>query len=76
MKDPLDEREGGECKSWLKTQHSKNKDHSIWSHHFMANRWGKHGNSERLNIFGAPKSVQMVTAAMKLKYACSLEKEL
>ena len=20
-------------KSWLKTQHSKNKDHSIWSHH-------------------------------------------
>ena len=25
-------------KSWLKTQHSKNKDHGIWSHHFMANR--------------------------------------
>ena len=23
-----------------KTQHSKNKDHGIWSHHFMANRWG------------------------------------
>ena len=23
-------------KSWLKTQHSKNKDHGIWSHHFMA----------------------------------------
>ena len=22
-------------KSWLKTQHSKNKDHGIWSHHFM-----------------------------------------
>ena len=20
-------------KSWLKTQHSKNKDHGIWSHH-------------------------------------------
>ena len=28
-------------KSWLKTQHSKNKDHGIWSHHFMANGWGK-----------------------------------
>ena len=28
-------------KSWLKTQHSKNEDHGIWSHHFMANRWGK-----------------------------------
>ena len=24
---------------WLKTQYSKNKDHGIWSHHFMANRW-------------------------------------
>ena len=30
----------GEWKSWLKTQHSKNKDHGNWSHHFMANRWG------------------------------------
>ena len=29
----------GEFKSWLKTQHSKNKDYGIWSHHFMANRW-------------------------------------
>ena len=27
-------------KSWLKTQHSENKDHGIWSHHFMGNRWG------------------------------------
>ena len=25
-------------KSWLKTQHSENQDHGIWSHHFMANR--------------------------------------
>ena len=31
--------ERGEWKSWFKTQHSENKDHSIWSHHFMANRW-------------------------------------
>ena len=22
-------------------------DHGIWSHHFMANRWGNNGNSER-----------------------------
>ena len=28
-------------KSWLKTQHSKNEDHGIWFHHFMANRRGK-----------------------------------
>ena len=32
-------------KSLLKTQHSENKDHGIWSHHFMANRWGNSGNS-------------------------------
>ena len=23
----------------IKTQHSEHKDHGIWSHHFMANRW-------------------------------------
>ena len=27
-------------------------------------------------FLGAPKSLQMVTAAMKLKYACSLEEKL
>ena len=32
-------------KSWLKTQHSENEDHGIWSHHFKANRWGNSGNS-------------------------------
>ena len=37
-KEPLDECERRKWKSWLKTQHSKNKDHGIWSHHFMANR--------------------------------------
>ena len=25
-------------KAGLKTQHSKNEDHGIWSYHFMANR--------------------------------------
>ena len=25
------------------TQHSENEDHGIWSHHFMANRWGNSG---------------------------------
>ena len=39
-------------KSWLKAQHSENEDHGIWSHHFMANRWGNSGNSIRLYIFG------------------------
>ena len=32
----------------------------------MANRWGNNGNSETLSSW-APKSLQMVTAAMKLK---------
>ena len=40
-KEPLNEGKRGEWKSWLKTQHSKNKDHGIWTHHFMANRWRK-----------------------------------
>ena len=37
----------------------------------MANRWGNNGNGESLLFFQAPKSLQMVTAAMKLKDACS-----
>ena len=37
--------------------------------------WGNNGNSERL-FWGAPKSLQMVTAAMKLKDTCSLEEKL
>ena len=51
-------------------------DHGIWSHHFMASRQGNNGNSERLLILGAPKSLQMVTAAMKLKDAFSLKEKL
>ena len=42
----------------------------------MANRWGNSGNSVRLYFFLAPKSLQMVTAAMKLKDAYSLEEKL
>ena len=63
-----------EClkKRSLNTQHSKNKDHGIQSHHFMANRCGNNGNRERL-FFWAPKSLQMVIAVMKLKNTFSLE---
>ena len=35
--------------------------------------WQIDGDSERLYFGGAPKSPQMVTAALKLKDACSLE---
>ena len=33
-------------------QHSKNEDYGIQSHHFMANRWGNIGNSDRLYFLG------------------------
>ena len=39
-------------KTWLKIQHSKNLEHGIQSHHFMANRWGNNGNSDRLYFLG------------------------
>ena len=37
---------------------------------------GDNGNRERLFFWGAPKSLQMVTAAMKLKDTYSLEVKL
>ena len=51
-KESLDESEREDQKSWLKTQHSKSEDHGIWSHHFMANRWGNNGNSNRVYFPG------------------------
>ena len=39
-------------KAGLKLKQSKNEDHDIQSHHFMANRWGNNGNSERLYLWG------------------------
>ena len=59
----------------LKLNIQKTKIHGIWSHHFMANRWGNNGNNET-SFSWAPKSLQMVTVAMKLKDACSLEGKL
>ena len=41
-----------ESEKELKAQHSENKDHGIWSHHFMGNRWGNTGNSVRLYFGG------------------------
>ena len=43
--------------------------------HFMTNRWGNSGNSGWL-FWGAPKSLKMVIAAMKLKDTYSLEGKL
>ena len=38
-------------KAELKLNIQKNEDHGIWSHHFMGNRWGNIGNSDRLYFF-------------------------
>ena len=32
--------------------HLKDSDHGVWSHHFMAHRWGESGNSNRLYFLG------------------------
>ena len=57
----------GEQKSWVKPLHSENEDHGIQSHHFME----IDGETKRWQTlsFGAPKSLQMVSVAMKLKDA-------
>ena len=64
-----------EWKCWFKIHHSENQDHGLRSHHFMANRWRNDGNSDRLYVLGDPKSLQIMIAAMKIKYAYSLEEK-
>ena len=56
----------------LNIKKKKIKDHGIWSHHFMANRWG---NNDRLFSW-VSKSSWIVTAAMKLNNTRSLEEKL
>ena len=75
-KKPLDESESGEWKSWLKAPHSENEDHGIWSHHFLVELDGETVETVSDLFWGAPKSLKMVTAAMKLKDAYSLEEKL
>ena len=60
----------------LNIQKTKIMAHGIWSHHFMANRWGNSGKSDRLYFLGVPKPLQMVSAAMILKDTCPLEEKL
>ena len=73
--EPLDESERGKWKSWLKDQHSENEDHGIG----LITSWEIDGETvETVSdfIFWAPKALQMVTAAMKLKDTYSLEEKL
>ena len=69
------EGERGEWKSWLKIQHSKKEDHGIRSHHFMQID-GETMETWQTLFSWAPKSLQILTAAMKLKDARSLEEQL
>ena len=75
IKEPIDEGERGKWKRWFKTQHSKNEDPGIQSHHFMQID-GETTETVTDFILRGSKSVQMVTAATKLKDACSLEEKL
>ena len=74
-KGPLDESKRGEWKSWLKTQHLKAKIMAFGP----ITSWQVDGETmetvQTLFSWG-PKSLQMVTAAMKLKDACSLVEKL
>ena len=62
-------------KKLAKTQYSKNEDHGILSHHFMANRREK---VEAVTdfIFLGSKILQTPIETMKLKDTCSLEGKL
>ena len=56
----------------LKLNIQKTKIMAIWSHHFMGKQW----KQCQTLFWGAPKSLQMVIAAMKLTDAYSLEEKL
>ena len=74
-KEPLDEDERWEWKTWLKISIQKTKIMASCS----ITSWQIDGETmEAVTdfILGAPKSVQMVTAAMTFKCACSLEEKL
>ena len=76
-KEPLDESERGEWKNWHKTKHSKTKimaSSPITSCQIDGETME---TVKDLILFPwAPKSLQMMSAAMKLKDACSLEEKL
>ena len=75
IKEPLDEGEGGEWKSWLKLNLQKTKiipSSPITSWHIK----GEKVEAVTDFIFLRFKSLWMVTAAMKLKDTCSMQGKL
>ena len=74
LKSLFDQSEEESEKYGLK-QHSKNEDHGIQSHHFMASRWGNNKKSDSL-FLGLHNHCRCWLAVMKLKDTCSLEEKL
>ena len=74
-KEPLEESERGEWKVGLKLNIQKTKIMACGPITSWQIDW-ETMETVRDFISGAPKSLQMVTAAMKLKDACSLEEKL
>ena len=62
-------------KAGLEPNNSKNKDHGIQSHDFIANRWKKLETVTDF-IFLGSKITSAVIAAMKLKDTCFLKEKL
>ena len=75
-KEPLDESERGEWKSWFKAQNIQKT--KIMASSAITSWQIDRETMETVTdfILGAPKSLQMVSAAMKLKDACFLEEKL
>ena len=74
-KEPLDEGVRGEWKSWLKTQHSKNEDHGIWS----LTSWQIDGETmETVThfIFFGSRITANIDCSHEIKNTCSLEEKL
>ena len=64
-KETLDESERGEWKSLLKAQNSENKDHGTWVPLLYVKSMGKQWKQWQTLYWVAPKSLQIVIAAMK-----------
>ena len=57
-------------KAGLKLNIQKNEDHGIWSHHFMANRWGNNGRRRLLRLpWTARRSNQSILKEISPEYS-------
>ena len=75
-KEPLDEGERGEWKSWLETQHFKKLRSWYPVPSLHGKQKGKKWKQWQILFSWDPKSLWTVILAMKLKDGCSLEEKL